>query len=436
MKLDRYKQHDRSVARRRFRTGRSACGVVLLLGVTMVLPGCGQDRLDGRASIKFTHVPLASAGGPNTGDVIAGRVSGAQPGQRVVLYARSGLWYVQPTADHPFTEIGKDSRWQNTTHLGSEYAALLVDPGFEALSRIEELPGEGNGVAAVVKQGGRPKLWQEWWVVLSVALLIAVAAALVLLMRLRALTKEMNVRFEERLAERTRIARELHDTLLQDFIGVSMQIHLANEQVPQDQPAKPLLNRSLELMGGIIQEGRHVLQGLGSVRRDSDDLERALARIPEELSPGLPLKFALRVMGVPRRLRPLAYETCFSIGQEAILGAYAHSRSGRVEVVTEYSRDAFLLRVRDNGFGMDALPSLEQAQEHSRVFRMRQRAERLGGTLVLRSEPHTERELVMNLPGFAAYEIGEANFPDTWLLRALARARLGSLLPHGRGARQ
>lgn len=416
--------------------GRSACGAVLLLGVAMGLAGCGQDRLDGQVNIKFTHVPLASAGGPNTGDVIAGSVSGARPGQRVVLYARSGLWYVQPTADHPFTEIEADSRWSNTTHLGSEYAALLVNPGFMPLSRIEELPREGSGVAAVVKQAGRPKLWQEWWVQLSAALLIAVAAALVMLLRLRALTREMNMRFEERLAERTRIAQELHDTLLQDFIGVSMQIHLANERIPADQPAKPLLNRSLELMGGIIQEGRHVLQGLGSERRSYDDMERALVRVPEELSPGSPLKFALRTVGVSRRLRPLAYETCFSIGQEAILSAYAHSRSIRVEIVLEYSRDAFLLRVRDNGSGMDAPPYLEPPQESSRAYLMRQRAERLGGTLVLRSEPSSENELVMTLPGSAAYEIGESNLPDTWILRALARARLGGLLPHGRGLRQ
>jgi hypothetical protein len=81
---------------------------------------------------------------------IAGRARGARPGQRIVLYARSGPWWVQPLAEQPFTEIRADSTFENTTHLGTEYAALLVEPGYRPPHRSDDLPAlEGLSVMAV-----------------------------------------------------------------------------------------------------------------------------------------------------------------------------------------------------------------------------------------------------------------------------------------------
>jgi hypothetical protein len=88
-------------------------------------------------------------------DFIEGRASGAGPGQQIVLYAHSGVWWIQPFKDHAFTKIQPDSTWKNSTHLGTEYAALLVDPGYQPSAKIATLPAEGNGVAAVAIAKGK-----------------------------------------------------------------------------------------------------------------------------------------------------------------------------------------------------------------------------------------------------------------------------------------
>src|SRR6059036_3548504 len=97
--------------------------------------------------------------------------------------------------------------------------------------------------------------------------------------RLHQLAGQLNVRFEERFAERTRIAQELHDSLLQGFISASMQLHVAADQMPADSPEKPLLSPILQLMEKVIQQGRNAVRGLRSSPGGSYDLERAFARI-------------------------------------------------------------------------------------------------------------------------------------------------------------
>jgi hypothetical protein len=87
-------------------------------------------------------------------DSIEGRVGDAKPGQQIVLYAKNGIWWLQPFWDRPFTTIQSDSTWKNSTHLGTEYAALVVNPGYHPLSKTAALPGEGNGVAAAFSAKG------------------------------------------------------------------------------------------------------------------------------------------------------------------------------------------------------------------------------------------------------------------------------------------
>ena len=105
-------------------------------------------------SIAFTVVPPAAAGGTERTTDIAGRVTGAAPGQRIVLYARSGHWWVQPLTVQPFTTVQPDGTWKNTTHLGTEYAALLVASGFRPPDTAASLPEVGGSVVAIAKVKG------------------------------------------------------------------------------------------------------------------------------------------------------------------------------------------------------------------------------------------------------------------------------------------
>jgi hypothetical protein len=117
--------------------------------------GCHAPQPGNRSAIQFIRIPQADAGGPDKFDIIEGTVTGAHPGQQVVLYSRSQSWWVQPLANQPFTKIQPNARWTNSTHLGSEYAALLVDPGYSPPARLNELPAVGGAVAAVAVAKGQ-----------------------------------------------------------------------------------------------------------------------------------------------------------------------------------------------------------------------------------------------------------------------------------------
>lgn len=128
----------------------------LLLFFCIAVSGCRSHKVVSEPSIEFTKVPAADVGGPDKMDDIEGRATGVRPGQQIVLYAKSeGLWWVQPFANHALTKIQDDSRWKSPTHLGSEYAALLVDPGYTPPDTADALPSVGAGVVAVAVVKGQ-----------------------------------------------------------------------------------------------------------------------------------------------------------------------------------------------------------------------------------------------------------------------------------------
>ena len=129
---------------------------VLLLSVCLAVNGCQSGRPDKLPAIEFTKIPPSAQGGREKVDRIEGRVVGASPGQQIVIYARSGAWWVQPTVANPFTPVRADSTWSTETHLGYEYAALLVGPDYKPPPTMDTLPPQGGPVlvAAVVKGSG------------------------------------------------------------------------------------------------------------------------------------------------------------------------------------------------------------------------------------------------------------------------------------------
>ena len=135
-----------------FRPRRSGCLTMMLC---VLMAGCRSQGGSTKPFLQITLVPPADPGGPAHTSLIQGRVSGARAGQQIVLYARSGgVWWIQPLILNPFTEIQPDSTWKNTTHLGTDYAALLVEPGYHPSLKTAMLPTVGNGVDAVLVTKG------------------------------------------------------------------------------------------------------------------------------------------------------------------------------------------------------------------------------------------------------------------------------------------
>lgn len=239
--------------------------------------------------------------------------------------------------------------------------------------------------------------------------------------------------FEERLAERTRIAGELHDTLLQGFISASMQLALAFGRLPPDQPEKERLEKVLALVRRVIDEGRDAVRGLRSEMSENDDLERAFARIPGEI--GSEQEIAVKVAGEerPRPLRALVRDEVYRIGREAVVNALRHSRAATIAVEIENQPRAFLLRVTDDGIGIAAETLAGGRQGHWGLAGMRERAERLGARFEIASGPGEGTSIELRLPAALAFETAKAGGGPGWRsLRYRVEASMERWLPSKR----
>src|SRR5438477_8244536 len=250
--------------------------------------------------IEFTRIPFTDEGGSSRLDIIQGRVLAAKEGQKVVLFARSGDWYIQPFTEVPFTDIRADQSWSNITHLGTDYAALLVDADYVPPMISPVLPSLGGGVAAISVTPGSPFFWQTRW--FQGLILLALLLVLIELYRRRVsyLQRQANIRFEERLAERTRIAHELHDTLLQGFLSASLQLHVAVEHLPKDAPERPQLLHIQELIGKVLAEGRDAVNDLRSNISGALDPAVEFSNIKRDLDMGSEVDFRVIVEGRPQ----------------------------------------------------------------------------------------------------------------------------------------
>ena len=204
--------------------------------------------------------------------------------------------------------------------------------------------------------------------------------------------------------ERTRIAQELHDTLLQTFLSASMQLGVALDSLPFDLPVKSRLDRILELISQGIQEARNAIQGLRLSDPRSLDLVRALSHVQQELGVHPEIEFSVTISGRRQPLRPPIEYDAYRIGREALVNAFRHSQAKRVELELEYTDNDLRIRVRDNGCGIDPRVLRAGRQGHWGFAGMRERATRIGGLLKISSSATRGTEIQLCVPGGAAFQ--------------------------------
>jgi PAS domain S-box-containing protein len=222
--------------------------------------------------------------------------------------------------------------------------------------------------------------------------------------------EEERVRKENvRLEERTRLAQELHDTLLQTFVSASMQLAVAMDGVAQDLPVKPCLDRILQLMNQGVEEGRTTIQGLRSSDPGTLDLVLALTGVQREFAGQPDIDFRVSVNGPQRPLAPLVRQEIYRIGREALVNAFRHSSAKRVEFELEYADNDLRMRIRDNGCGID--PQVLQAgrEGHWGLAGMRERAARIGGQLRISSNVAFGTEVRLSIPGGIAFQLSSVD---------------------------
>ena len=212
-------------------------------------------------------------------------------------------------------------------------------------------------------------------------------------------TKE-NVRLEER----TRIAQELHDTLLQTCLSASMQLGAAVDAVPEESPMKPRLDRVLQVMSRGIEEGRSTIQGLRSSDSATRDLVIAFSGIEQELSCRPGIDFRVNVVGRRRPLNTPIQQEIYRIGREALLNAFCHSGAKRIEFELEYADRELQMRVRDDGIGISSQVLRDGRKGHWGLAGMQERAARIGGLLKISSSPSNGAEVRLSIPSGIAFQ--------------------------------
>jgi signal transduction histidine kinase/ligand-binding sensor domain-containing protein len=227
-------------------------------------------------------------------------------------------------------------------------------------------------------------------------------------LRLRQVAQRLNVRMEERVNERTRIARDLHDTLLQSFQGVLMKFSAVGYMIPERPDAQKTLEGVIAQARQAITEGRDAVQGLRSSTVITNDLARAITTVGEELCADQagqnPPDFRVHVEGASRDLAPLVRGEVYRIASEAVRNACRHAQAKRIEVEIHYDPRQLRLRVRDNGKGIDPKVLSEGGRAgHHGLPGMHERAKLVGGKLTVWSELGSGTEAELTVPAAVAY---------------------------------
>ena len=228
-------------------------------------------------------------------------------------------------------------------------------------------------------------------------------------MRLRQVRHQFNVSLEARVNERTRIARELHDTVLQTLHGLLMSFQRAANLLPERPvEAKQRLEGAIDQAAQAITEGREAVQGLRSSTVTTNDLALAIHTLGKELaatqtSQNHPL-FNVAVEGTSRDLNPILRDDVYRIAGEALRNAFNHAQAQHIEVDIQYDKRQLQLRVRDDGRGIGAqVLSNKGRSGHWGLQGMRERAKLVGGHLEIWSELDSGTEIELSIPASIAY---------------------------------
>jgi len=264
----------------------------------------------------------------------------------------------------------------------------------------------------------KPVFWRTWW--FGITALFAVVLSFLGIVRLRvlSLTRQFNMRLEERVSERTRIARDLHDTLLQSFHGVLLHLQAVSNLLPSGDP-KQKLDNTIDQAPQAITEGRDAVQGLRASTVVTNDLARAISTLGEELatneSKPNAAEFHVEVEGTSRDLRPALRDEVYRIAGEAVRNAFNHAQAKRIEVDFRYHQLEFRLRIRDDGKGIAPKLASEGGRPgHYGLRGIRERAKLMGGKLTVWSELDAGTEVELKIPGSRAYETSSSR-SRSWL---------------------
>jgi signal transduction histidine kinase/ligand-binding sensor domain-containing protein len=246
-----------------------------------------------------------------------------------------------------------------------------------------------------------PTFFQSGLFKLLCAIAVAALAWLAYSMRFRAVANRIRIRMAERIEERERIARELHDTLLQSVQALTLRFQLAVNDLPAETPARPALEEAIDLAGKVIAEGRERVRDLRSLQNCA--VEEIVADIARRQAFDPAVEVVVTTTGMVRVLHPLILDEVTQIASEAIFNIWRHANASRIQIDIGYGTN-FSLRFADDGVGIDAGIAGKGKEGHFGLFGMRERARKLRGWLAINRLQEGGTEVLLTVPGSIAYK--------------------------------
>jgi signal transduction histidine kinase len=321
----------------------------------------------------------------------------------------TALSFVVPQKMHFQHKLeGWDRDWQDAGTRRQAFYSNLPPRNYSFRVIASNNSGVWNEQGATLDLAIAPAYWQTNWFRAACALAFLAMIWGIYELRVRQLAAQFNMRLEERVNERTRIARELHDTMLQTFQGLLLKFYSLSVMLADRPEAQQNLEGLLERGQQAINEGRNAVQGLRSSTVIANDLARAFTTFGEELAAKQdshnPVAFQVKVEGETRDLHPILRDEVYRIAFEALRNAFQHSGAERIEVGIHYDDRQFWVCIRDNGKGID--PKVLDAggrEGHYGLPGMHERAKLAGGRLVFRSRVNAGTEAEIIIPAARAY---------------------------------
>jgi len=297
---------------------------------------------------------------------------------------------------------GRDDAWQS---VGTRRQAFFTDlkPGHYTFHVIAcNNSGIWNEHGETVDFVVNPAWYQMMWFRVLCLLLATVLAWGIFRLRVRQIEEAMSARFDERLAERTRIARELHDTFLQTIQGSKLVAVNALKNTHDPVRTGRALEQLSEWLVRANEEGRAALHSLRTSTKETNELAAGLQQALRDYRGESPMEAVFKVHGDVREMHPIVRDEIYLIGHEAIRNAYMHSAGTRLNVDLVYE-NYLSLTVRDNGVGID--PTIVDAGKsgHFGMPSMRERAARIGARLLIETSPTSGTEIRILVPGSLAF---------------------------------
>jgi signal transduction histidine kinase/ligand-binding sensor domain-containing protein len=298
---------------------------------------------------------------------------------------------------------GSDNTWQEVG-TRSEAVYTRLRPGNYKF-HIRASNGEGGWSESSTSEFTiLPAFYQTPWFVFLCAAMIIASLWLALMARLRRISERVRIRAEERAEERVRIARDLHDTLLQGVQGLMLRVHVAAQEVPEGARARDKLEQALKAADTVLLEGRDRVRSLRANSLNDLTLAEALEGVGAHFIHHDHIAFRVLTEGATTQLDPLVLEEAFCIGREAITNAFQHARATSINVTISYCKNEFRVSCKDNGGGIppDVLERYRK-EGHWGLVGMKERAERIGAIFECKSSPAQGTLVTLSVPAIRAF---------------------------------